>query len=204
MPPLISFYTVEFLNGNLLTEDLKAYQIALNLIWYYIVYILVLVACRRYAVSVIIAGFIFIFIGIANHYVLTFRGTTIFPCDIITWRTALNVSGNFDFSPDSEMIKAAFYYLLSIVIGFRFLGNGKLRMRKVFAIPVVAVSVIYTAAFFLTPMLPALGVYAQQWRTQENGFILNFIQQHLDTVICRLRRDTAKMPLIILSRTTTA
>ena len=61
--PLISFYTVEFLNGNLLTEDLKAYQIALNLIWYYIVYILVLVACRRYAVSVIIAGFIFIFIG---------------------------------------------------------------------------------------------------------------------------------------------
>ena len=62
--PLISFYTVEFLNGNLLTEDLKAYQIALNLIWYYIVYILVLVACRRYAVSVIIAGFIFIFIGI--------------------------------------------------------------------------------------------------------------------------------------------
>ena len=172
--PLISFYTVEFLNGNLLTEDLKAYQIALNLIWYYMVYILVLVACRRYAVSVIISGFIFIFIGIANHYVLTFRGTTIFPCDIITWHTALNVSGNFDFSPDSEMIKAAFYYLLSIAIGFRFLGNGKLRMRKVFAIPVVAVSVIYTAVFFLTPMLPALGVYAQQWRTQENGFILNF------------------------------
>ncbi len=172
--PLVSFYMVEFLNGNVLTEDLKTDQIVLNLIWYYMVYLLVLAACRRYAVSAVISGFIFIFIGIANHYVLTFRGTTIFPCDIITWRTALNVSGNFDFSPDNEMIKAGLYYLLIILIGFRFSGNKKLHTGKLFTIPVVAVSVIYTCVFFFTPMLPALGVYAQQWRTQQNGFILNF------------------------------
>lgn len=32
----------------------------------------------------------------------------------------------------------------------------------------------YSFAFFCTGMLPALGIYTQQWVTQANGFLLNF------------------------------
>ena len=40
--PICSFYVVEFLNGNVIFSDLTPDQIFLNLIWYYMVYIIAL------------------------------------------------------------------------------------------------------------------------------------------------------------------
>ncbi|MCJ7854695.1 sulfatase-like hydrolase/transferase [Lachnospiraceae bacterium NSJ-143] len=172
--PFISFYIVEFLNGNVIWEDLYHDQIILNLIWYFMTYLILLIAIRRPAVSAVSAALIFLFIGTVNHYVLSFRGTVIFPCDIITWRTALNVSGNFDFSPDLETLTAFLLFAVQTLFIFRCGSVSKLRVKKAIAIPVLLVSAIYTAVFFFTPMLPAIGIYAQQWKTQANGFVLNF------------------------------
>lgn len=172
--PLVSFYIVEFLNGNAILNDLTPDQIFLNLIWYYMVYIVALIAVRRFTAAVIIAALIFTAIGIINHYVLTFRGTVIFPCDVITLRTALNVSGNFDFTPDKDVLLACSAFVLQVLGTYRCSGNSRIRIKKKLYIPALAVSFIYTIVFFFTPMLPAIGIYAQQWKTQANGFILNF------------------------------
>ncbi len=172
--PLISFCFVEYLNGNAIFSDLTPDQIFLNLIWYYMVYIVTLIAARRFTVSVVISALIFTSIGIINHYVLTFRGTVIFPCDVITLRTALNVSGNFDFTPDTQVLLSAAGFVLQGLFAYRCCGNYKIRIKKYLYIPALAVSVIYTIVFFFTPMLPTIGIYAQQWKTQANGFILNF------------------------------
>ena len=37
-----------------------------------------------------------------------------------------------------------------------------------------ALSAAYIVAFFFTGWLPAAGIKTQQWRTQSNGFVLNF------------------------------
>ncbi len=172
--PLISFYIVEFLNGNAILNDLTPDQIFLNLIWYYMVYIVALIAVRRFTIAVFIAALIFTSIGIINHYVLTFRGTVIFPCDVITLRTALNVSGNFDFTPDKDVLLACSAFILQVICTYRCCGNRFIRIKKKLYMPALAVSAIYTIVFFFTPMLPSIGIYAQQWKTQANGFILNF------------------------------
>ena len=172
--PLCSFYIVEFLNGNVIFSDLTPDQIFLNLIWYYMVYIIALIAVRRFTIATVIAALIFTAIGIINHYVLTFRGTVIFPCDVITLRTALNVSSNFDFTPDKDVLIACSAFVLQVLCTYRCCGNSHINIKKRLYIPALAVSVIYTIVFFFTPMLPAIGIYAQQWKTQANGFILNF------------------------------
>lgn len=138
------------------------------------VYIIALIAVRRFTIATVIAALIFTAIGIINHYVLTFRGTVIFPCDVITLRTALNVSSNFDFTPDKDVLIACSAFVLQVLCTYRCCGNSHINIKKRLYIPALAVSVIYTIVFFFTPMLPAIGIYAQQWKTQANGFILNF------------------------------
>jgi uncharacterized membrane protein YecN with MAPEG domain len=38
-----------------------------------------------------------------------------------------------------------------------------------------AIAVFCGYVFFFTGLLPAIGIYAQQWKTQANGFLLNFM-----------------------------
>ncbi len=172
--PLMSFYIVEFLNGNKIFEDLTYTQIYLNIIWYCMIYIAVLIVLKRMTLSVIISGGIFLFIGIANHYVFKFRGTVIFPCDIISWRTALNVADNFDFSFDNNIIMAISLFVLQCLFAAKILGNRCISIKKIFYALCVIVFGTYIIVFFFTPMLPNIGIYAQQWKTQANGFVLNF------------------------------
>ena len=174
MGPLVSFICVELLNGNNILKDLTPDQIFLNMIWYYMVYIIMLIILRRIKISAFISMAVFIFVGIVNHYVLVFRGTTIFPCDILSWQTAINVSGSCDFTPDATIIISSAYAAIYILFVFKALSGKKLHISRLFSAPAVTVSIVYTIIFFFTPMLPAVGIYAQQWKTQANGYILNF------------------------------
>ena len=38
-----------------------------------------------------------------------------------------------------------------------------------------AAMLVFLYAFFCTPLLPTVGIWAQQWKTQANGFLLNFM-----------------------------
>ena len=51
---------------------------------------------------------------------------------------------------------------------------GGLRWAKWLNLGLSAAWCVYIGLFFFSDMLPSLGVYAQQWKTKGNGFLLNF------------------------------
>lgn len=173
--PWAAFWMVEILNQNDVFSDLQAWQVLMNLVWYYILFFvcrLVLGRRRRAAGLAICLSFV---IGLVNHYVLRFRGRILFPADVASWKTAANVADAFDFSIDIYMEQAAVLLVAYLFLVWMCQPQPK---RDKLPLPVGIVGWVfcigYSFAFFFTGMLPALGIYTQQWVTQANGFLLNF------------------------------
>lgn len=173
--PWVSFWMVEILNGNDVFSDLYSWQVLMNLIWYYLLFLLCrLILGRRRRAAATAAGLSF-FVGIVNHYVLRFRGRILFPADLTAWETAANVADAFDFSMDAAIRQGAV-----LLVAYLFLVWMCVPQRKRDKLPrwlaglLVLVEVGYCFVFFKTEALPALGIYTQQWVTQANGFLLNF------------------------------
>lgn len=173
--PWVCLWMVEILNENDVFEDLAAWQVLMNMVFYYSIFIalrLLLGRNRRAAALGTVLCFLF---GLVNHYVLRFRGRILFPADITGWRTAANVAGGFNYSVDVYITQASI-----LLVAYLFLVLFCVPQRKRAKIPALGcialwgVIVCYCYAFFFTGMLPALDIYTQQWVTQRNGFLLNF------------------------------
>lgn len=176
--PLVSLLVVEILNETDPIENLNWTELWMNLVLYailWLVFWLVLGRRRRAAA----AGSIFFFLaGLINHYVLEFKGIILFPHDIANWKTALNVMNTYDFSPDASILTA-----LSILIFYLLLLNFAAIPQKrreylpypwvTVTLPVVA-AVVYCYFFFFSSWLIDAGIKTQQWKTQSNGWVLNF------------------------------
>lgn len=173
--PWVCLWMVEILNENDVFEDLAAWQVLMNLVWYYSLFValrLLLGRNRRAAALSTVLSFVF---GLVNHYVLRFRGRILFPADITGWRTAANVAEGFDYSLDQYIIQAAVLLVAYLFLVFVCIPQKKRAKIKLPAALVLwAVILGYGYAFFCTGMLPALGIFTQQWVTQRNGFLLNF------------------------------
>lgn len=173
--PWVCLWMVEILNENDVFQDLAPWQVLMNMIFYYCIFIalrLILGRNRRSAAAA--ACFCFLF-GLVNHYVLRFRGRILFPADITGWRTAANVAGGFDYSADIHITQAA--VLLTAYLALVFFCTPQKKRAKIPVLGAIALwgtMICYCYAFFCTGMLPALDIYTQQWVTQRNGFLLNF------------------------------
>ncbi|MGM9612255.1 MAG: LTA synthase family protein [Butyricicoccus sp.] len=173
-PPL-ALLVVELLNNTDPFEALSVVQCILNLVWYYLFFALLTLLFGRIRSAAALGMVLSFLIGLANHYVLTFRGRIIFPIDLVAWRTALNVADGFDYTPDETICRAALFALAYLIVLCRLMPQPHARRprRRVVLIGAAA-SAVYCALFFGTGMLTFLGIYAQQWKTQANGFVLNF------------------------------
>jgi len=178
--PWFAFAMVEILNENNLLKDFHAWQVLMNLIWYYVLFFLcrLILGHRRRAGAVAIL--LCFAVGLANHYILRFRGRIIFPADLAALGTAANVAGGYDFSLDRYIRQAFLVLICYLFLMFACQPQRKrIRLPRISAILMALFTVIYSYAFFGTDMLPNLGIYTQQWSTQTNGFLLNF------TIACR-------------------
>jgi len=173
--PWLSLWMVEILNQNDIFKDLDAWQVLMNMVWYYSLFIvcrLILGRNRRAAALGAVLSFL---VGLVNHYILRFRGRILFPADLSGWRTAANVAEAFDYSMDWYMSQAAV-----LLVAYLFLVWTCPPQKKRAKVPLVWALLLWAAvggysyAFFCTGMLPALDIYTQQWVTQRNGFLLNF------------------------------
>lgn len=173
--PWVCLWMVEILNQNDVLKDLEAWQILMNLVWYYCLFLvcrLVLGRNRRAAALGAVLSFL---VGLLNHYILRFRGRILFPADISGWRTAANVASGFDYTWDWYIVQAAV-----LLTAYLFLVWMCVPQRKRAKLSLLCTLVLWAAmggysyAFFCTGMLPALDIYTQQWVTQRNGFLLNF------------------------------
>lgn len=177
--PWVSYLMVEILNNNDPVESLNAEQVALNLIWYYLIFWVFRMIIGRKGLSAAVSSGVCFAVGLLNHYVLTFRGRIIFPCDVLTIRTALNVAGDFDYRPDRVIWTAAAilgaYWLLIYLSHLFFHHKGRQKLHRVTVIGSCSLIAAFCGVFFFSGLLPAIGIYTQQWKTQANGFLLNFM-----------------------------
>jgi glucan phosphoethanolaminetransferase (alkaline phosphatase superfamily) len=177
--PWASYLMVEVLNNNDPFHSLDAEQIALNLIWYYLIFWIFRMLIGRKGVCAAVSSGVCFTVGLLNHYVLTFRGRTIFPCDILSIRTALNVAGDFDYTPDRAIWTAigilVLYWVLIFLAHLIFHPKGRQKLRLITSLGSWGLIAGFCGVFFFSGLLPAIGIYAQQWKTQANGFVLNFM-----------------------------
>ena len=173
--PWAALWMVEILNENDVFQDLAAWQVLMNMIWYYLLFALCQLILGRRRRSAAVAVTLCFLVGLLNHYILRFRGRILFPADVAGWRTAANVASDFDYSLDHYIVQAAV-----LLVAYLFLVWACPAQRRRDRMPRLAGALLilfgagYSFAFFCTGMLPALGIYTQQWVTQRNGFLLNF------------------------------
>ena len=177
--PWLTYLMVEYLNNNDPFHSLTTEQVTLNLMWYYLIFWLFRLVLGRKGLAAWTASAACFLFALANHYVLTFRGRIIFPCDLFSIGTAANVAGNFDYTPDKNVWIAAGilagYWVLLLLSHLVFHPKGRQRLRLPAAVASWTAIAVYLYVFFCTPLLPTIGIYAQQWKTQANGFLLNFM-----------------------------
>ena len=177
--PFVAYLMVEYLNGNdPFTSHLPG-QVAMNLAWYLVIFLIFRLIIGRRGISAAVSSAICFGFGLANHYVLNFRGRVIFPCDLLSLRTAINVAGDYDYSWKREVWLAFSiligYWVLLGLIGLLARQKGRQPLPRWLSVGSVAAITVWAYLFFATPFLPTIGIWAQQWKTQENGFLLNFL-----------------------------
>ncbi len=176
--PWLSYIMVEVLNNNNPFTAHSTEQDLLNLIWYYLIFWLFRMLLGRKVLAGGVSAVVCFLFGLANHYVLSFRGRIIFPCDLLTLDTAAVVAKSYDYTPDNQIWIALAvlggYLLLLLLAHIVYHPKGRQRLGRKLLWGSIAGMVIYLFAFFFTPLLPTIGIYTQQWRTQQNGFLLNF------------------------------
>ncbi len=173
--PAVGFVLVEILNYNNPLTSFTPLQVFLNLAFYYLIAGAVYLLVGRRNLSCGIATTLFWCIGMANHYVISFRGRTIFPGDLLTLQTAANVSGNYSYAFDSTQtatLIALGVFLMLLLLLPRQKGRTKFRLRS--ALPAGLAGTAFLAVFFGTSFLSAVGIEPSMWTTIGNGFVLNF------------------------------
>ena len=175
--PLVALFQVELLNETNPYLNLEPDEFFMNLIWYAIVFFLFWLILGRRRRTAVVSCIFFEIIGIINHYVLEFRGRILFPHDISGIRTAANVAGEYDFTPDHFVYgTVALMLLYFLAVKFWMVPQKErsyFRKKSVTVLLGVAAAG-YVFAFFCTGWLPSQNIKTQQWRTQSNGFVLNF------------------------------
>lgn len=95
--PFFMFLQVEFLEENRLYNIREAFYIV-NYIWYGVALGIFVLAIRRLRYALGAAVVFSYIIGLANHYVVEFRGIPVLPWDFKSFGTAMEVAGNYDYS----------------------------------------------------------------------------------------------------------
>ena len=138
--PIILFYLMEGFEHNAWEEVRQLAQVYNILLFELIAWILFFVTgSGKWAIRIeTVVAFLY---GMINHYVMAFRSTPFVPWDVFSIRTASSVVGNYDFTPNKEVIWVSIGFLsifiLARFIKFKFKRGLFLRM-----IPTVCMSLI--------------------------------------------------------------
>ena len=173
--PLITYSVVEVLNYNRPWHSFSPLQVALNVVWYYLGALALYLVTGRRDFSTKLAMGLGWGLGMANHYLIAFRGRTLFPADLLTLRTAANVAGSYDYTPDLSQVNMTLVVVLCILaVSILPSPKGRHMPRLWLALPAAGVSAAFLVVFFGTDFLSQAGIEPSMWTTRENGLALNF------------------------------
>lgn len=146
----IQFYVTELINKNVGGMEVKYIlgNISIYFVMFWIIYILV----RRIHVAIISGMLIVTGFGIANYYVVMFRGTPIVPGDFFLIETAKTVMGNYQYDVTKDMLFSGIILLIwfYVILTIKKTATKKSRSTLLFGsnILIVLCACILTTKFY--------------------------------------------------------
>ena len=154
--PVTNFYLFEAYIHNPF-KDMKIQIQFLNIALFELLMLLFLMLLGSLRWSLRLQSAFFMFIGLANYYVLEFRSAPIMPWDIYSFGTAMSVAGNFDYTPEKQTVFVmAGFVLLLIIEQIPNLSLNKLSVfpkKAIYAARAVLAGVCVCMLFGFTHML---------------------------------------------------
>ena len=174
LAPLLPFTLVEYLNYNDPWQDFTPMQIGLNLIWYYLLELIFYFGRGRRVSAAKWALGIAWGLGMTNHYLISFRGRTLFPGDFLTLGTAVNVAGNYDYSLDRMQLISLLILVLALLALSLLPREERIPFTWRRFLPSAGIAGVVLAVFFGTGFVENQGIEPSMWTTRGNGLALNF------------------------------
>ncbi len=178
--PWAIFYMVD------LTNDTKVLyfsqrRLFANYLCYLLVFALVYALCRRASLTTLIGGGACLFFGIANYFVIQFRGKPILPWDIQAIGTAFEVSGGYHYEITRMMAFAVMLLLVLTLLCARLETRRKKKSWKLQAsergIALVLFAVLAIQIFpcdLLTDMGISVWAWNQKVSSEQTGVLTGF------------------------------
>ncbi|MEE0691903.1 MAG: LTA synthase family protein [Lachnospiraceae bacterium] len=126
--PAVSFGALE--NYTHVLSDLKPSIIALNLLFFYLLYAAASFLFGSIRWGFLAATLVPMFFGLANYFVVSFRSSPIVPWDFLSLGTAASVADNYTFTITWKTAFVLFVFIWVILLGSKSrVRFGKLRVR---------------------------------------------------------------------------
>ena len=142
--PVLMFTIVELLNGNsVLKKSPPAYIV--NYIYYLVIYVLLLIIFNRFRLTTILVNCLLFAVAIFNYFKLLWRGEPVQLWDVVTLKTAMNVSDNYHIELSPILIIATLLFIFSILLVSKCKYKIQLKRNRAYIGGVCAILVIFLA-----------------------------------------------------------
>lgn len=170
--PLAAFIVVDTINSTRLWHFTGNRWLA-NYLCYLLVFSLAYALTRRLWAAVAIGGAASITFGIANYFVVQFRGMPLLPWDIQSFSTALTVSGGYEYVPTRKMAVSVMGYLCTVLFCYKLTPHDppKLsrRLRLAERSAAFGISALLALTIFPLDGLSALGISVFAWNQKSSS-----------------------------------
>lgn len=161
MTPAISYLIFEWITGNL--SQVKGIYILLNLAIFYAVYGMTFALTNRMRISLVLWNAIFTFWALAEYFVVEFRDRPIMLWDILAFRTAMTVSGNYQYTLTPKLVTAIVLMAVwSVLLCLFPVKISNLKIRITAAVSSIVMSAVFFAALFQVGFLK-FGIEINMW-----------------------------------------
>lgn len=120
--PIAIFYLFEWYIHNP-WKDIRTDIQILNIVFFELVMILLYSLIGRLHVALLLETLVFMIYGLANYFVLSFRGQPILPWDFFSIETAASVAGDFSYELNKQAMIVVAGFVVLIVIELVFCRN---------------------------------------------------------------------------------
>lgn len=179
--PLVAFYISELIwNPNVF--QIPFVRILPNYMILAGIQIGLFVICNSFRITysiILFSGYLY---GLANYYVLLFKGNPLLPSDLLSYQTAMRVISNYTFTVSTSILRGTVILLLSLgIIYLAAFHNSKRNLKKL--VQHVFLGFIWCALFIkiITSISWAnfLNISLDVWQPEntyyENGAVFSFL-----------------------------
>lgn len=140
-------------------------------------YLVAFMLTNRLRFSVLFISCLIFIVAVANHFVLLFRNSPLLPYDVLSFRTAMTVVGQYEMKMNEEVVFSVFMFIAILTSACRInFKIDKIRTR-VAAAAGGAAFVVGMTAFFYGILYSYWGLSYSTWRPietyQENGYLMS-------------------------------